>query len=132
MGTSGPQDDVSELSPDDEPEVPTFGLKNYASVPWYRRNGLCSAIVGTHAAVMVLGACVPFVILLGVFTTPAVIAVCALVLTGPIYYNERIADGTLRTWSRGNKVAAVILLLLFVGGYAALLFYAAVARHRFG
>ena len=40
-------------------------------------------------------------------------------------------DGTLKTWSRANKVAAVVLLLLFVGGYAALIYFL-VSNGKFG
>ena len=38
---------------------------------------------------------------------------------------------TLKTWSRANKVAAVVLLLLFVGGYAALIYFL-VSNGKFG
>ncbi len=38
---------------------------------------------------------------------------------------------TLKTWSRANKVAAVVLLLLFVGGYAALVYFL-VSNGKFG
>ena len=51
------------------------------------------------------------------------IAVCVIVLTGPVYYDKRKKDGTLKTWGVGNKVAAVILLLLFVGGYGAMIYW---------
>jgi hypothetical protein len=131
MRASEPPGDELEPSADNDPDVPASGPTDYTAVPWYRRNGFCSAIIGTHAVVMVLGWCVPFVILLGLFTTPGVIAVCALVLTGPVYYDQRGQDGTLKTWSKGNKIAAVILLLLFVGGFAALLVYSLARRGGF-
>jgi hypothetical protein len=97
---------------------------DYGAVPLYRTNGFCSTIAGAHACVMVVGfCCFAPVMLLGILTTPAVIAVCIVVLTGPVYYNKRRKDGTLKTWSPGNKVAAVILLILFVGGYAGFVYY---------
>ncbi len=36
---------------------------------------------------------------------------CLMLLTGDIYYDERGADGKLKTWSVGNKVVAGILLV---------------------
>jgi hypothetical protein len=72
---------------------------------------------------MLFSGCLPILVLVGIFTTLGVIAVCAIVLSGPVYYNKHRKDGTLRTWSAGNKVAAVILLLLFVGGYVATVYY---------
>src|SRR5262249_3317242 len=107
------------------------GPTDYADVPWYRRNGTCSAFIIAHVLVMFLGGCIPGVSLLGIFTTMGVIAVCIVVLTGPVYYNKQRQDGTLKSWSAGNKVAAVILLVLFVGGYGALV-YILFASGRFG
>ena len=117
--------------PEGDPDAPALGPTDYEAVPWYRRNGLCSAIIVAHVVVMLLGGCVPFLSLLGVFTTIGVIGVCVVVLSGPVYYNKRRKDGTLAAWSGGNKVAAVILLILFVGGYGALLYYL-VSNARFG
>jgi hypothetical protein len=96
------------------------GSTDYLAVPWYRTSGFCSGVALAHALVMGLGLCVPGVWLLGVFTGVGVIAVCLVVLTGPVYYRERRKDGTLKTWSRGNRAAAVVLLVLFIGGYVAL------------
>jgi serine/threonine-protein kinase len=92
----------------------------HEAVPWYRKNGLCSGVTVAHALVMSVGLCLPYVLLLGVFTAIGAIAVCIVVLTGPVYYNNLRKDGTLRTWSGGNRVAAVVLLVLFVGWYVAL------------
>ena len=72
---------------------------------------------------MFLSCCVPLVSLFGIFTTIGVIVVCVVVLTGPVYYDKRLRDGTLKVWSKGNKIAAVILLVLFVGGYGALVYF---------
>jgi len=84
---------------------------------------VCSGIIVSHLAVGVLSRCVPFVGLLGLLTTAGVIAVCVSALTGPIYYDKRRKDGSLRAWSRWNKVAAVVILVLFIGGYAALMWF---------
>ena len=104
-------------------DVSVSGPTDYNDVPWYRRNGFCSGIIVAHVIVMFLGGCVPLVNILGFFTTLGVIAICIVVLTGPVYYDKRRKDGTLRTWSVWNKGAAVILLLLFVGGYGAIVYF---------
>ena len=110
----GPPSDASSAAP--EPQ-------DYASLPWYRKSGVCSGIIVSHLVVGILGRCIPFIGLLGILTTLGVIAVCVSVLTGPVYYDKQRKDGTLKAWSRGNKVAAVILLVLFIGGYVALMWY---------
>ena len=77
-----------------------------------------------HVIVMFLGGCIPLAGLLGIFTTVGVITVCVTVLTGPVYYDRIGPDGTLAQWSRANKVAAVILLVVFVGGYGFIMYFA--------
>lgn len=116
---SGPNDELYE----DDPYVNPPGPTNYEAVPLYRRNGFCSAVLVTHLVVGFMSNFVPLIGLLGIFTTIGVIAVCVIVLTGPVYYNKHNKDGTLKTWSGANKVAAVILLILFVGGYGFLMYY---------
>jgi hypothetical protein len=69
---------------------------NYIDVPWYRRSGWASVFT-----------------LIGFFCFPPLLwTVCILCLTGDIYYDKVRKDGTLSVWSKGNKVAAVIILLL--------------------
>lgn len=70
----------------------------YEHLPWYRR----SAVMSKFAIV-------------GVLFVPALLPVCVSVLTGPVYYNRRKEDGSLRQWGIANKCAA--LLLLCVQGY---------------
>jgi hypothetical protein len=119
------------VPPNNNPERPFFldeappagGPQSYELVPWYRKSGVCSFIIISHLIVGVVGRCVPLVGLLGILTTLGVIGVCISVLTGPIYFNKLKKDGTLRTWSWGNKIAAVIILILFIGGYAALMWF---------
>jgi hypothetical protein len=119
VDSSRPTDDSYE----DDPYVAPSGPTDYRSVPRYRQNDFCSGVVLAHVVVMFLGGCVPFLGLLGIFTTIGVIAVCVIVLSGPVYYNKHKKDGTLKTWGVGNKVAAVFLLLLFVGGYAGIVYW---------
>jgi hypothetical protein len=127
MTTSDSQEGAFSPDPKSGPAQFASAPTNYGAVPWYRRNGFCSAVLIAHVAVMFLSGCIPFVSLLGIFTTLGVVSVCVVMLSGPVYYDKKRKDGTLRTWSAGNKVAAVILLLLFVGGYCALVYYQAVS-----
>jgi hypothetical protein len=58
-------------------------------------------------------------ILVGFFCCPPLLwTVCILCLSGDIYNNRLGSDGYLTTWSWGNKIAAVIILLLQAGGLA--------------
>ena len=70
----------------------------YDPLPWYRKNGVCSAL-------LIIG--------LLVFRPLVFIPVISC-LTGPVYYRKLDENGNLATWSWWNKVAAVILLLLAV------------------
>lgn len=124
-------DDPRDRRDDRDDDPAARGPTHPEDVPWYRRNSFCSGVCVAHVIVLVLGGCIPFASLLGIVTTLGVLAVCVIVLTGPVYYDKRRKDGTLRTWGAGNKVAAVILLVLFVGGYAALLYFL-FANGRFG
>ncbi len=121
MSHSHAPEDPIEPRPEEDPRPIATGPTDYGAVPWYRRNNYCSAIILAHLFMMCCGAGIPVVSLLGFFTTLGVIAICIVVLTGPVYYNKRRKDGSLKSWSGANKVAAVILLILFVGGYVALL-----------
>ncbi|QEG31374.1 hypothetical protein GobsT_61950 [Gemmata obscuriglobus] len=70
--------------------------ERYDDVPWYRKS--------PHVSLMTLG---------GIFFGFALVAVCILVLTGNVYSRKRDANGKLKVWGIGNKVAAVILLVLY-------------------
>jgi hypothetical protein len=131
MSSSDFQENPDAPGPEADPYLSVSGPTDYEAVPWYRRNGFCSGIIVAHLIIMFLGGCVPLLSLLGVFTTIGVIAVCIVVLTGPVYYNKRRKDGTLKSWSGANKVAAVILLVLFICGYSALIYFLA-SSGRFG
>lgn len=67
-----------------------------SEVPWYRREDT--------ATVSILFGFLLF--------PPAVWATCLICLTGNIYKERTNKDGTLRTWSFGNKLAAVIVLFV--------------------
>jgi|GEM_PF-6716758 len=124
-------DSIPVAKPDNDAGAPPPGPTRYDDVPILRRNGFCSGVLIAHVIVMFLSCCVPFVSLFGIFTTIGVIVVCCVVLTGPVYYNKHRKDGTLAIWSRGNKVAAVILLLIFVGSYGGLVYWL-ISNSKFG
>jgi len=67
---------------------------SYEDVPWFRREP---------------GA---LVFLLAIFFTPVTIALCIIALTGDVYKHGYDSEGNLQTWGVGNKVAAVLILLI--------------------
>ena len=69
--------------------------QEYNDLPWYRKSSNVSPIT-----------------LLGLCCGPAIFVVCIIVLTGDVYYNKRDPAGNLTKWGAGNKVAAVIILIL--------------------
>jgi hypothetical protein len=72
-------------------------ISDYGAVPWYRRSSWMSVML-----------------LLGfLICSPLMLAACIICLTGNVYYSKFNEDGSLATWSVANKVAAVIILLLW-------------------
>ena len=51
------------------PAPSPLGPTDYQSVPWFRKSGVCSAIIVAHLIVGFLGGCIPLVSLLGIITT---------------------------------------------------------------
>jgi len=74
-----------------------MAYERYEDVPWYRRSGP----VGT-------------ITFLGIFLSPAILFACIVALTGDVYTKKKDPSGKLITWSFGNKVAAVIILIVQV------------------
>jgi len=68
--------------------------QTYEEVPWFRREP---------------GA---LVFLLAILFSPVVIAICIIALTGDVYKNNYDQEGNLAVWGTGNKIAAVLLLIL--------------------
>jgi len=66
----------------------------YEDVPWYRREPGVLAFIGV------------------LFCGFATIALCVICLTGDVYKNSYDKDGNLNVWGNGNKIAAVLILLL--------------------
>ncbi len=70
---------------------------SYLQVPWYRRSSIVGAIT-----------------FLGLVCSPAILFSCFIVLTGDVYSDKIDENGQLKKWSFGNKVAAVIILIIQV------------------
>ena len=84
-------------TPSSPPPTPGAPYREYWQVPWHRKSDVNSALI-----------------LLSIFTCgiiPGILLVCIFVLTGDIYYDKKDDRGNLKTWSPGNKIVAVILLL---------------------
>lgn len=107
-------------------ESPALPYRDIGETPWYRRSAFASASLvlgGLLPNIGVFGVLIiggmfgsPFlelfglVFLVGAICTPLFLAACILCLTGDIYQVRQ--DGTLGAWSRGNKVVAVVFLVL--------------------
>ena len=74
---------------------------SYQEVPWYRRSGSVSAMLG-----------IGFLLI-----APLLWAACIIALTGDVYYSKLNEEGQLATWSAGNKVAAVVILVISTVGW---------------
>ena len=91
-------DELRKSNPDVLINSQSLSYQDYKNVPWYRKSSINSFFI-------------VLTILSGGFF-PGTLLVCTFVLTGDIYYKHHDKDGNLNTWSWGNKVAAVMLLLI--------------------
>ena len=66
----------------------------YEDVPWYRREPGALAFLG--------------VLFCGFVT----VALCIICLTGDVYKKSYDAKGNLNVWGPGNKIAAILILVL--------------------
>jgi hypothetical protein len=66
----------------------------YEDVPWYRREP--GAVV----------------LLLALVFAPVTIALCVIALSGDVYKKQTDESGKLKVWGVGNKIAAVVILVL--------------------
>ena len=87
---------VAAQSPGLRTHKQTPAYTDLSQVPWYRKSGSNSAMIWAS------------LLTCGLF--PGTLVVCVLVLTGDIYMSRTDASGYLKTWSRANKIAAIILL----------------------
>jgi serine/threonine protein kinase len=67
-----------------------------SQVPWYRRSSINTLTMWISFFLCGLG----------------VLAVCINVLTGDIYLNKKDENGYLKKWGKGNKIAAIFLLVI--------------------
>jgi hypothetical protein len=107
---------VSIASQEDGPTIArrksgTLKYKTYDEVPWYRREPG------------------DWVFIAALLFPPVSIALCIICLTGDIYRegSAYVGPGSLHVWGVGNKVAAVLILVLQIGLIG--LFSLAVAAH---
>src|SRR5262245_59718211 len=94
--------------------APPGEYMRYEDVPWLRRSGTAGMFVFVGAFAF----------------APLVWLVCFLCLTCDIYLNKtRRTTGYLIKWGPGNKIAAVIILILQLVFYGAWIFFRA-TKHR--
>jgi membrane protease YdiL (CAAX protease family) len=100
----------------------------YAQVLWFRRSTFNSKLVLLAMACWMLATvflafassrpsrgvvAIPAVLLLGI-AGMALLTVCVVVLTGPVYMPEALPNGRLRTWGRGNRFVAALFLVVWI------------------
>ena len=73
------------------------GYRNYSDVPWIRKSG-------AHHLCFILQ-------FLTCFAIPFLLFTCVVLVTGPVYYNQKEPDGSLKKWSPANTVVAFLLLI---------------------
>jgi hypothetical protein len=74
---------------------PKAPYHTYADVPWYRRSSTNSVVLFIQLATLAF--------------FPVSLWVCVVLLTGEVYYHKTDANGQLKRWSYGNKVAALVV-----------------------
>jgi len=99
--------DESAATTSSSSETATVSYRDYSEVPWHRKSSSNTLLI-----------------LLSFLTfgfVPGIPLVCLFVLTGDIYFDRRDKNGDLEKWSWGNKIVAIILLVLNVFQLAAAL-----------
>ncbi len=96
-------------------------LVPFATIPFYRRNSIASALllvalflafVGPMVLGTVVAAAGPIVgSLLSLLLGAPLLVVCVVVLTGDVYYEAYDAQGQLKKWGVANKVVAALIVL---------------------
>jgi hypothetical protein len=94
----------------------------FAGVPSIRRNGVMSALLfvallfGFVLPIVVAAALPQSIVLAAMYACQAIsglalLFVCFVVLTGPVYLAQLDDKGQLKTWGVANKVVAVLILV---------------------
>ncbi len=91
---------------------------NYSDIPWYRTSAFNSFVT----FLLLAGFFGPVILrLLGLDSfsgvrellwTPGWIWLIVILATGDVYFNDYDEKGRLKTWSKANKVVAVVVLVV--------------------
>ena len=100
--------DESAATTSSSSETATVSYRDYSEVPWHRKS--------SSNTLLILLSFLTFGFVPG---NPPRLPL--FVLTGDIYYDRLDEDGNLAKWSWGNKIVAIILLVLNVFQLAAAL-----------
>ncbi len=99
----------------------------YAQIPWFRRNAFSSTLILIALACWLCSpiffafassrtgrgvVAIPAVLLL-IVAGLALVTVCVIVVTGPVYLPRTLPDGRLKRWGIANKVIAVLFLIIW-------------------
>lgn len=96
----------------------------YRQVTPLRRQDVCSKLIVAHLVAIFAIGYVPLLFPIGILTTIGVVIVCIMAVTGPIYLPKLDHKrGVLKQWGIANKIAAIVILVLFVAGYGSLIYW---------
>lgn len=98
------------------PVTPDSPAETYARLPWYRRGSTNSGILIVALVILLGGPFVPGLPfgVAGLVMSVLSLVVSVCVLSGPVYYPPKPGDNALREWGVGNKVVAVVFVLIGV------------------
>jgi hypothetical protein len=103
---------------------PVSAVSLYRQITPLRREGVCSALIIAHVIAIFVVGYVPILFPIGILTSIGVLTVCVMALTGPIYRSQLdYKRGELYRWGIGNKIAALVILVIFIGSYSFLVYW---------
>ena len=82
-------------------------MNTYKEIPWFRRSGACTGLLLAN------------LLTCGLF--PGILIVVVVLLTGDVYYNATEPDGSLKKWRATNKVAAILIALIYLAVVASVI-----------
>ncbi|MEQ8791809.1 MAG: hypothetical protein RIC55_36445 [Pirellulaceae bacterium] len=116
--------------------------RKYKELPWLRRDTTCQAILGGALALMLVGTGSIYrlarlaeddVVRIALFVVGllpvlgfvlAVLLVCGITLTGPVYKSRLDFErGELDRWGLADKIAAAVFVLLALGGMGFIIYW---------
>jgi hypothetical protein len=80
--------------------IHNYKMNTYNEIPWLRRSGVCTGLLLAN------------LLTCGLF--PGILIVTIVLLTGDVYYKVTEPDGSLKKWGTTNRVAAILIALVYI------------------